>query len=272
MDVLCEIGENMKLSGKVIVITGASSGIGAQLALQAAALGAVPVIMARTKNKLEELKGKIETQYRTTCHVYVLDVSDERMVEETFARVEREVGAVDVLVNNAGFGIFKTFQDASMAEVKEMFHVNVFGLVACTKAVLPSMLRRNIGHIVNIASLAGKIATPKSSAYAATKHAVLGFTNSLRMELGNTNIRVTAVNPGPIETNFFHIADQSGTYVKNMQRYMLKADYVAKQTIKAIEMGKRELNLPRWMGIGPVIFSLFPGLFERAAGKSLSKK
>ncbi len=76
------------------------------------------------------------------------------------------MGRIDILVNNAGFGIFKTFEEASMDEVKDMFQVNVFGLVACTKAVLPYMVKRNEGHIINIASLAGKIATPKSSAYA----------------------------------------------------------------------------------------------------------
>ena len=111
------------------------------------------------------------------------------------------MGRIDILVNNAGFGIFKTFEDASMDEVKDMFQVNVFGLVACTKAVLPYMVNKNEGHIINIASLAGKL-QPEISAYAATKHAVLGFTNSLRMELANTDIYVTAINPGPIDTNF----------------------------------------------------------------------
>ena len=120
-----------------------------------------------------------------------------------------------------------------MGEVKDMFQVNVFGLVACTKAVLPYMVNKNEGHIINIASLAGKIATPKSSAYAATKHAVLGFTNSLRMELANTDIYVTAINPGD-RYKLFEIADQSGTYVKNMGRYMLKPTYVAEQIVKSM--------------------------------------
>ena len=112
------------------------------------------------------------------------------------------MGRIDILVNNAGFGIFKTFEDASMDEVKDMFQVNVFGLVACTKAVLPYMVNKNEGHIINIASLAGKIATRNQVRMQTTKHAVLGFTNSLRMELANTDIYVTAINPGPIDTNF----------------------------------------------------------------------
>ncbi|MDM5156326.1 SDR family oxidoreductase [Bacillus sp. DX1.1] len=260
------------LQEKVIVITGASSGIGEQVAMQVAAQGAIPVLMARTEEKLRALAQKIKTTYNTSCYYYVIDVSQETEVETVFAQVLQDVGQIDILVNNAGFGIFKTFEEASMAEVKDMFHVNVFGLVACTKVVLPHMVEKNSGQIINIASLAGKIATPKSSAYAATKHAVLGFTNSLRMELTNTNIYVTAINPGPIDTNFFEIADQSGTYVKNMGRYMLKPTYVAEQIVKAMQTKKREVNLPKWMGVGPKIFALFPGLFERIAGKSLSKK
>ncbi|WP_020059469.1 SDR family NAD(P)-dependent oxidoreductase [Bacillus sp. 123MFChir2] len=263
---------NRRLQDKVIVITGASSGIGEELAMQAADQGAIPVLIARTEEKLRELKQKIETTYRTSCHYYVLDVSNEKEVELVFTQVLQDIGSVDILVNNAGFGVFKTFVDASVQEVKDMFDVNVFGLVACTKAVLPYMIERNSGHIVNIASLAGKIATPKSSAYAATKHAVLGFTNSLRMELVNTNITVTAINPGPIDTNFHTIADQSGTYVKSVERYILKPHYVAQQIVKAIETKKREVNLPKWMSLGPIVFSLFPGLFERVAGRSLSKK
>ncbi|PFK45941.1 short chain dehydrogenase [Bacillus cereus] len=261
-----------RLQEKVIVITGASSGIGEQVAMQVAAQGAVPVLIARTEEKLKQLTEKMKTTYNTPCYYYVLDVSKESEVETVFARILQDIGQIDILVNNAGFGIFKTFEEASMTEVKEMFEVNVFGLVACTKAVLPHMLERNSGQIVNVASLAGKIATPKSSAYAASKHAVLGFTNSLRMELSNTNIYVTAINPGPIDTNFFDIADQSGTYVKNMGRYMLKPTYVAEQIVKVMQTKKREVNLPKWMSMGPKIFALFPGLFERIAGKSLSKK
>ncbi|AJH17832.1 SDR family oxidoreductase [Bacillus mycoides] len=261
-----------RLQEKVIVITGASSGIGEQVAMQVAEQGATPVLMARTEEKLQALADKIKVTYNTPCYYYVLDVSEETKVQSVFSKVLQEVGRIDILVNNAGFGIFKTFEDASMDEVKDMFQVNVFGLVACTKAVLPNMVKRNEGQIINIASLAGKIATPKSSAYAATKHAVLGFTNSLRMELSNTNVYVTAINPGPIETNFFEIADQSGTYVKNMGRYMLKPTYVAEQIVKAMQTKKREVNLPKWMGMGPKLYALFPGLFERVAGKSLSKK
>ena len=134
------------------------------------------------------------------------------------------------------------------------------------------MIERNTGHIINIASQAGKLATPKSSGYAATKHAVLGFTNSLRMELAKTNIFISAVNPGPIETNFFNTADKSGNYVKSVKKFMLKSDYVAEKIIQLMIHPKRELNLPRWMNLGSVLYNLFPSISEKLTGRLLDKK
>lgn len=262
----------MKLKGKIIVITGASSGVGEQLAVQAAKLGGIPVLLARTEERLHTLQCKLEKEYRTSCYSYKLDVTKEEQVQDVFDRIAKEVGYIDVLVNNAGFGKFLSFEDASLDEVKAMFDVNVFGVVACIKAVLPAMVERNSGHIINIASMAGKIATPKSSAYAATKHAIIGLSNSLRMELAATNIKVTVVNPGPIHTNFFKIADRSGKYEESVQRILLKPEYVAAEILKTIWKYKRELQLPRWMGIGPVAFALFPRTFEVIAGAALRKK
>ncbi|UOY93905.1 SDR family oxidoreductase [Ectobacillus sp. JY-23] len=258
----------MELKGKIAAITGASGGIGEQLARLLVTEGATVVLLARREEELMRVRQEIGS----ACYVYRLDVSDEKMVADVFTRISQEVGDVDILVNNAGFGIFKTFEEASLQEVKAMFDVNVFGLVACTKAVLPAMKKRSSGHIVNIASLAGKIATPKSSAYSATKHAVLAFSNSLRMELATSGVSVTSVNPGPIRTDFFNIADESGTYVKSVERYMLRPEYVAACIVKAIKMNKREINLPRWMSAGPLMFALLPRVFEKWAGTALNKK
>ena len=117
-------------------------------------------------------------------------------------------------MNNAGFGAFREAHEASMDEIKGMFDVNVVGLMACTSIVLPKMRERRFGHIINIASQAGKIATPKSSVLSATKHAVLGYTNSLRMELADFNVQVTSVNPGPIATNFLTLLMKKARMLK----------------------------------------------------------
>jgi uncharacterized protein len=264
---------NHRLKGKNVVITGASSGIGEKIAKEAAACGANVVLLARSRDKLEKISTDITSKTTSSCcYTYTLDVSDLEAVQQTFENIFATVGTVDVLVNNAGFGIFDTVLDASLEDMKTMFEVNVFGLIACTKMVLPKMVEQNAGHIINIASQAGKIATPKSSIYSATKHAVLGFTNSLRLELAGTNVYVTAVNPGPIRTNFFNVADKSGSYVKNVEKYMLDPEDVAKQIVGLMFTRKRELNLPRWMNAGSVLYQLFPTAVEKIAGNAFYKK
>lgn len=258
--------------GKVIVITGASGGVGSEMAMLAATEGWTPVLLSRSLNKLENLKDAIKTKTGVEAGIFTLDVTDTLAISEVFKNIFDTYQSVDVLVNNAGFGVFNLLSEAKMTDIEGMFQTNVIGLIGCTKAVLPNMLATNSGHIVNIASQAGKISTPKSSGYAATKHAVLGFTNGLRLELNKTNIHVTAVNPGPIATNFFNIADPSGTYEKNVQKFLLQPEYVAKKVIAAIKHPKREVNLPGWMNLGSKLYQLAPGLVEKLGGSSFHKK
>ncbi|MBY0096465.1 SDR family NAD(P)-dependent oxidoreductase [Mesobacillus maritimus] len=261
-----------RLQGKNVIITGASGGIGAEMARLAARQGANLVLLARSVDKLQSLKTELEQSYKVSIIVRSLDVANTDAITDVFTEVMAEMGHVDILVNNAGFGVFRHAHEANLDEIKAMFEVNVIGLMACTSLVLLSMRRRGSGHIINIASQAGKIATPKSSVYSATKHAVLGYTNSLRMELREVGIFVTAVNPGPIATNFFEIADEQGTYVKNIKSFMLKPEYVAKQVVERMMTNTREINLPRWMNAGSVIYALFPRMFERIGRRAFNQK
>ncbi|WP_071395678.1 SDR family NAD(P)-dependent oxidoreductase [Bacillus tuaregi] len=260
------------LNNKTIVITGASSGIGLSIAALCAERGAHLVLLARRLDVLEDIKRDLEERFAITVRVHRLDVSNMDDVQAVFSKLLSELKTIDVLVNNAGFGVFRAAHEVSMDEVKAMFDVNVLGLIACTTMVLPLMRQQRKGHIINIASQAGKIATPKSSVYSATKHAVLGYTNSLRMELADFNVSVTAINPGPIETNFFSIADEAGTYVNSVQKYILKPEFVARKVVDGMLTNTREINLPRWMNVGSILFALFPGLFERVGKKVLNKK
>ncbi|RFU65623.1 SDR family NAD(P)-dependent oxidoreductase [Peribacillus glennii] len=261
-----------RLQGKCVAITGASGGIGRETAIRAASEGARVVLLARSIDKLNELKEEISSQYQTEAFAFKLDVADTAKIKPVFAEAADIAGEIDVLVNNAGFGVFKEAHEAGLEEVKAMFDVNVLGLIACTQAVIPSMIRRKHGHIINIASQAGKIATPKSSVYSATKHAVLGYSNSLRLELMRNDVFVTTVNPGPIATNFFNIADESGTYVKNIQKFMLKPDYVAENIVSAMLTKKREINLPGWMNLGSLLYTLFPRTVEAVGKNAFFKK
>jgi uncharacterized protein len=260
------------LKGKNIIITGASGGIGAEIAKLVAERGANLILLARSIDKLQQLQKDFYQKYRINVHIFQLDVSDTDKIQEVFSRIFEIVDQVDILVNNAGFGVFREAHEATIEEIKGMFNVNVVGLMACTNMVLPKMRERRFGHIINIASQAGKIATPKSSVYSATKHAVLGYTNSLRMELHDFNVNVTSVNPGPIATNFFNIADEKGTYVKNVQKFMLQPEYVAQKVVDAMLTKTREINLPRWMNMGSVIYALFPRLFERLGRRAFNQK
>ncbi|WNS74131.1 SDR family oxidoreductase [Bacillus sp. DTU_2020_1000418_1_SI_GHA_SEK_038] len=261
-----------RLKNKTIIITGASGGIGASMALLCAERGANLVLLARSYEKLLEMKTDLESRFHVKVDIHKLDVSNTDEVQAVFSKILEQLDHVDVLVNNAGYGVFREAHEAKIDDIKGMFAVNVVGLMACTSMVLPIMRQQGSGHIINIASQAGKIATPKSSVYSATKHAVLGYTNSLRMELINHSVFVTAVNPGPIETNFFTIADEKGTYVNNVKRFMLKPEYVAKKVVNAMLTPIREINLPGWMNAGSIVYTLFPRLFERLGKRMFNQK
>ncbi|EIT87292.1 short chain dehydrogenase/reductase family oxidoreductase [Fictibacillus macauensis ZFHKF-1] len=260
-----------RLDGQVIVITGASSGLGAQLAFDAATLGAEVVLMARTGEKLVEVQERIAHATGKEPLLYTLDVANVEEVRAVFDALLQKV-TPHVLINNAGFGVFDSFHEANLSDIQHMLQTNVMGTMACTQAVLGAMRQHGRGHIINIASQAGKLSTPKSTGYAASKHAVLGFTNGLRMELAGTGIAVTAVNPGPIATNFFATADPSGNYVNNVKRWMLTPQAVSKAVLGAISSRRREVNIPRLMGIGSTLYQLFPRLVETLGGKAFHQK
>lgn len=258
----------MKIDGKIALITGASSGIGALMAQQLAERGATVILTARSEEKLRGVAAKLPGKHA----VRRLDVTDSAQVEAAASEMIGEFGGIDILINNAGYGVFDSFVDATLDEYERMMDVNYFGTVRCTKALLPHMLARGSGHIVNIASLAGKFGSAKSAGYSATKHAVLGFTSSLRQELAGTGVRLTAINPGPIDTPFFDIADPSGNYVKNVSWLMLKPEKVAAAVLRAIEREKPDVILPRYAGPAVKFAQLFPRTFDRIALRTLNKK
>lgn len=258
----------MEWKGKVAVVTGASSGIGKLMAAMLAEKGAVPILMARSESKLKEAAAAIQGPH----DIFVLDVTNSEQTADTMNKVIAKYGRIDVLINNAGYGMFEKFVDASLDSFEDMMDVNYMGIVRCTKAVLPQMLDQGSGHIVNIASMAGKIGSAKGSGYSATKHAVLGLTNCLRQELTGTGVYITAVNPGPIDTPFFDLADPSGTYVNNIRWFMLKPEEVAARVLKAIERRTPEVDLPFVASAGVKLYQLFPRAFDRLAGRLLNKK
>jgi NADP-dependent 3-hydroxy acid dehydrogenase YdfG len=192
-----------RLAGKVVLITGASAGIGEATAVVLAASGAHLVLGARRKERLEQLREQLVRTYGVKVHTGALDVCSTDSVSAFFASLPADLSEIDVLVNNAGLAIGK--DDAhvvSEEDVDAMLDTNVKGLVRVTRAVVPGMLARNRGHIVNLSSVAGIEAYKGGSIYCASKHAVQAITKSQRKELVHTPLRVTSICPGLVETEF----------------------------------------------------------------------
>jgi NAD(P)-dependent dehydrogenase (short-subunit alcohol dehydrogenase family) len=193
----------MDLTDKTAVVTGASSGIGFAFSKHLAARGARVYGFARGLDRLEQAGKEIGDAF----HPIRCDVRDEDQVQAAFQRVVSEAGRIDVLINNAGLGIFGPVEDLSMEDWDQQIETNARGVFLCTKAAVPQMRKQNAasgfgGHIINIASIAGRIGNPNLSAYNASKYAVRGFTESTMLELRSDGIKVTGVYPGSIQTNF----------------------------------------------------------------------
>lgn len=258
----------MSLQNQVVVVTGASSGIGALTARMLSERGADVILAARSADKLE----KIGAELRGSFKLLTMDVGDDLSVADGFQEIFAQYGRVDCLLNNAGYGKFTYCDEMPLAEFSAMMNVNYMGVVRCTKAVLPYMKQARAGRIVNVASLAGKLGTAKSTAYAATKHAVLGFSSALRQEVREYGIKVTTINPGPIDTPFFDLADPTGHYVNNVKGLMLKPERVARAIVAAVEKGPVEVNMPWAFGAGAKFYQLFPRLADRLSYRMLNKK
>lgn len=260
------------IEGKVVWITGASSGIGEEIAYQLAKKGAILVLSARRLEKLNEVRDRCRFEYNAQVVVYPLDMADLEAVEQASSYLLSKFKHVDILINNAGFGHTQSFLDYDIKKAEEMFQVNVLGLMYLSQLIGKNMRQLKKGHIVNVASVAGKVATPKSAVYSASKFAVTGFTNALRMELAPYAIKVTAINPGPVDTAFFDKFDPSGEYLNNVSSVVLTPEYVVKKTIRAIETNKREVNMPTALAVGSKIHAFAPAIGDFFIRTAFNKK
>lgn len=196
-----------KLTGKVAIVTGASSGIGEATAVALAAEGATLAIAARRSDRLESLAQRITANGGTVLPI-VTDVSDETQVRDMVQKTQAEYGKVDILVNNAGVMLLGPIDGANTEDWRRMININVLGLMYATHAAVPLMKAQGEGHIINISSVAGRVANAGTGVYNATKWAVGAFSESLRKEVYQHNIRVTIIEPGLVATELpQHITD-----------------------------------------------------------------
>ena len=246
----------MRVEGSVAVVTGASSGIGRETALLLARKGAQVWAVARSSSDLDSL-----CEEHGLIRGYVADLS----VDEERARLADAVGDVDVLVNNAGLGWTGLVEDMPAERVRQLIEVNVVALIDLTQRILPGMLARRRGHVVNMGSVASWVATPPLTVYSATKFAVQGFSDGLRRELAGRGVVVSTVNPGPIATKFWarnRSQDLPSEELDDDLKPGLPPAAVARAVVRAVRLGAlpgyETIAVPRPLGL--VRLGAVPGL------------
>lgn len=196
----------MKLKGRIVLVTGASSGIGAATALAFAAEGARLLLAARREDKLAKVAAAVTERGAEAVHTISLDVRDRKAVQKAIDALPAEWAAIDILVNNAGLsrGLAKLYQD-DPTNWDEMIDTNIKGLLAVTRAVVPGMVARNAGHIINLGSTASHLTYANGAVYCATKAAERVLSEGLKIDLMGTAVRVTSIDPGMVETEFSQV-------------------------------------------------------------------
>ena len=260
----------MNFKDKVIVITGASSGIGEASAEEFAKRGANIVLVARRKDKLEKVEKNL-AKYSVKTMSIVCDVSEKEQVKQMVEKVLETFPQVDVLINNAGFVIYGKVEELSIEDVESQMKTNYFGTIYCTKLFLPYFLKQNSGHIVNVASVGGSFGVPGIATYCATKFALLGFSEGLYHELHETNVGVTVVSPIMVRTNLFDHPSFKN-FTKHATGTSLSAETVAKAIIKAADSPRLEIVVPSVVRIGIWFKQTFPFIVNPIIGNIFRKQ
>jgi uncharacterized protein len=241
---------------RVAVVTGASSGIGAEIARLLARRGWYCVLLARREDRLRPLAEELGGEYE------LCDVADKAAVERTAARILERHPRINLLVNNAGIAGRSTFLEGDPEAVMQ---TNYFGGIWCLRAFLPGLEAAAPSDVVNVVSVAGVIAVPRSGPYSASKHAQLAFSRATAAQLRNRDIRVHTVKPGFVETEGF---PQSKWVPRPLQRFVIGPERIAEHVITSLERGRGETTIPGYYALAGVLQALFPNLLARALGRS----
>ena len=258
-------------TNQVALVTGASGGLGAQIALELAKRDVQLILVARNTAKLEQVASKCRLNTSKPVDIYSCDLADDASVQDLLSTLDEKY-KITMVINNAGLGYLKYAKDLSESEINQMLQLNLNTLIKITQHFVPKFIEDKSGEIVNIASQAGKSATVKSSVYSATKFGVLGYSNALRLELKPYGIHVMTVNPGPIATDFFDKAEPTGKYLEQLGAVVLDPAKVAGEVVKGIEREKREVNLPKTMNFASKLNVLFPKIGDKLLGSIFNKK
>jgi dehydrogenase/reductase SDR family member 7B len=256
---------------KRIWITGASSGIGEAVAIAFAQQGAQLILSGRNQGELDRVAALATEAGAVSVMVQPLDLAQHEQLPQVAAAVLGKIGKIDLLFNNGGISQRALALETSLDVDKQLMSVNYFGTITLTKAVLPAMLTHQLGHIVTVTSLTGKFGSPYRSSYAASKHALHGFFDSLRAELGDAPIKITLICPGFVRTKVSENAltgsgKQLGTMDEATDKGMDPKD-LARRIIRDLELGKEELYYGGKEVIGVHLKRFFPAYFSKMLKK-----
>ena len=255
------------MKDKVVWITGASSGIGAACAEAFSEKGAKIILSARSKNKLQN----VQAQLKGPSEILTMDVTDINKLSETFAKAKELFGHVDILINNAGMSQRGRVEETNLEVDRKLFELNYFGNIALTKTVLPHMLDRNSGNLVIISSVAGKLSTPGRSSYAASKHALQGFYDALRAEVGDRGVSVNMICPGYIQTdisiNALNAKGEKHGVMDEGQAKGMPAITCARKIVQAVATNKKEVFIGGRETKFVKIRTLFPNIYYNMVAK-----
>lgn len=254
----------ISLKDKVVLITGASSGFGKDAAYLFAYEGAKVILAARRFNRLQALADEIQNRGGEAFAVPV-DVT-QRPEIDLMVRTSLEIyGRIDILFNNAGFGRLNTLEELEPdRDIDTQIQVNLVGLIQVTRAVLPNMLERRSGHIINMSSIAGWLAAPTYTVYAATKYGVRGFTTALRREVAPFGIKVSGIYPGPARTEFGKQTsdEKSKRKPKWFNLVFIPADQVSERVIQLAKHPRRAVIIPWWFALTAWGDNHFPAILD----------
>ncbi len=253
---------------KVAIITGSSSGIGEAAAKRLARDGWCVTLAARRQAELARVAREVELAGGQAL-VAPTDVRDGAAIQRMVQATLDKWGRMDVLVNNAGVGYSARVGRLDLERVRDQVSVNLIGVIECAQAVLPTMLQRKSGHIINIASIAGLVATPGSSTYAATKFGVVGFSDALRRELHGSGVHVTTFCPGFVATGFSSRLKKLAEGRPDVMRLpgVMKPDYVADRIADAIRRPRARVVIPLGWGWLAAAANTFPWLTDFALSR-----
>ena len=255
---------------KTVLITGASSGIGKASALEFYRHGYAVSLLARRKDKLESLARELGG---TSTNVLVLpcDVTQRAEIDHAVRETIRQFGRIDILINNAGAGLNSMFESTDPEAIRKVFEVNFMGVVHATQAVIPEMKARRRGQIINISSIAGRRAFPSRSIYGATKFALEGLSESLRVELAPFGIEVIVIRPTVTDTEFFDSEPQGKESVLSLGHKRMSPEKVARIIYRASETHKRSVNLSFPGKLVLTLNTLAPSFVDWVVGKVFTR-